>query len=1272
LQNLYFFVNLYKYASLSAFTGIATGSFIMPKIRFLFALISITFLTQTTAFAIYQGGKPKRESYKPTSLIVKFKDDRAPQVITGKAGKTTIGLKSAADLNSNYNVKKVSPLLLKKSNNTKANNFGSVYLLETAEGTDIEALRDAYAQLPEVEYAEINQIVEFHELPDDSLYQYQWSLSNSGQLHYHVLRNYGNYNDELVMLNGIDDADIDVGEVYQNPPDRTVTVVAAIIDTGVDMDHPDLAANIWINPGEIPDNGIDDDHNGYIDDVNGWDYAATLDPLDPGDNDPTDSYGHGTHCSGIIAGVTNNNIGIAGIADNCRIMGLKFDPLPLTSRIAAAIIYAADNGADVVNMSFGFNYRSDLIEDAIEYAHNKGLVLCASSGNDGTYNLVYPAGYETTITVGSSNDSDQVSTFSTYGDHIDLVAPGQSILSLRADKMDMYAGSYPYEPQVHIVDSFYYMASGTSMSCPHVAGAAAVMRSVSPGLDPDRIKQILIESADDIIDPFGVGWNLPGYDQYSGYGRVSLAQALQLIPRIRAKIMSPGINEIISGEFDITGIADGDEFAGYTLSYGPGEIPEQWTEIFSSADSVTENILATWNTSGLSGRYSLRLDVGEFNVSQISLFIANDTQAVIAGPTGGQTIANFATIEGDAFAPGFSHAVMEYKSDTVGAVWELIDTFSVPVFRGILGGWFVEDLDEGNYDIRLMVYSYDTLLAADTVSVTVQSIFSTDRAWKAEVDGYPTIIPTYCDFDNDGINEILVGTSSSIMAFNPDGTVKTDGMPVFPRNNYMMPIAIGNLDDDGIDDIVAVGYDPPKVYCYRSSGGNSESYLGIFPPIGNFYRTENEFPKLMLKDIDGDGRDEIHVFIYSGSLSETFLFESNGELINSFDYFSESLPLDLDGDGIDELYAVNSGFGLIRQIDYNSGLTIDSLLIDMNGSNFKCTGMAGYDIDNDDRHELIIHGYYDDFGYWIYAFEDGLNLMEGWPHDMGIDDYVVPTEPIFADIDNDNEAEYLTTFFDITSSYVLAWNLDGSSFLPSSPNGSFAITPEPSVLNMLLLADMNGDDSPDIVACADNDIFNSYEPQRIYAWDTQARLLDGFPLIVSPEPYTSDRFTPAIGDIDSDGFIDMIITTPDSFQVFVNFPGVTFDACTSPVPFWRYSRKMNNTAPLPSECNSTDVAESEDRLIPELFYLSPNHPNPFNPSTTIEYSIPQRTHVTLSIYNILGEKIKTLVDRTLTAGNYSAVWDGKNESGRAAASGIYLYQIRTAEFSESRKMLLVK
>lgn len=88
----------------------------------------------------------------------------------------------------------------------------------------------------------------------------------------------------------------------------------------------------------------------------------------------------------------------------------------MTSRIAAAIIYAADNGADVVNMSFGFNYRSDLIEDAIEYAHNKGLVLCASSGNDGTYNLVYPAGYETTITVGSSNDSDQVSTFSTYGD----------------------------------------------------------------------------------------------------------------------------------------------------------------------------------------------------------------------------------------------------------------------------------------------------------------------------------------------------------------------------------------------------------------------------------------------------------------------------------------------------------------------------------------------------------------------------------------------------------------------------------------------------------------------------------------------------------------------------------------------------------------------------------------------------------------------------------------------------------------------------------------
>lgn len=428
----------------------------------------------------------------------------------------------------------------------------------------------------------------------------------------------------------------------------------------------------------------------------------------------------------------------------------------------------------------------------------------------------------------------------------------------------------------------------------------------------------------------------------------------------------------------------------------------------------------------------------------------------------------------------------------------------------------------------------------------------------------------------------------------------------------------------------------------------------------------------MLKDIDNDGRDEIQVFIYNSTLPETFIFDSDGTLINHFDYFSEAVPLDLDGDNFDELYAVNRSYGLIRQIDIASGVTTDSFLVTIDGSNFNCIGMSGYDIDNDDIRELIVYGFYSDFGYFIYAFDGGLNIIDGWPHDMGIGSYIVPTEPVFGDIDSDGEAEYLTTFFDIATSYVLAWNLDGTPLLPSAPNGTIAIVPEPSVLNMLLLADMDGNGYPDIVACANNDIFNSYEPQRIYAWNNEGQALTGFPLITSVGAFTSDRFTPVIGDIDRDGNIDLIMTTPDSVQIFVNYPGVTYDECTAPVKFWRYNRKMNNSAPLPSECTPTAVDDAADNPIPEIFYLGQNYPNPFNPTTTIRFSLPYKTDVTVTVYDLLGRNIRTLIDNNLPAGNHSVVWDGRLENDAEAASGIYFYRIESDSFSESRKMLLLK
>jgi len=176
---------------------------------------------------------------------------------------------------------------------------------------------------------------------------------------------------------------------------------------------------------------------------------------------------------------------------------------------------------------------------------------------------------------------------------------------------------------------------------------------------------------------------------------------------------------------------------------------------------------------------------------------------------------------------------------------------------------------------------------------------------------------------------------------------------------------------------------------------------------------------------------------------------------------------------------------------------------------------------------------------------------------------------------------------------------------------------------------------------------------------------------VAPGASTSNRHTPSVGDINGDGYIDMIITTADNSLAFVNFPGQLFRECSSPVKHWRYNRRMNNIIPRPIQCDPTDISDDRQQL-PLAFGLSQNYPNPFNPATTIRFSLETKAHVRLSVYDILGRKITTLINEELPSGNHSITWNGKDYKGNEVASGIYFYRIETDSFSETRKMVLLK
>lgn len=260
-------------------------------------------------------------------------------------------------------------------------------------------------------------------------------------------------------------------------------IVVAVIDTGVDYTHEDLKNNIYTNTKEIADNGIDDDGNGFIDDVRGWDFNQH-------DNDPMDDNRHGTHCSGTIGGEGNNGIGVSGVNWKVRILPIKFLSASGSGSLADAvesIKYATKMGVNIMSNSWGGGGFSQTMFDAIKEAKTKGILFVAAAGNEGSNNdttPAYPATYnsENVISVAATDNRDQKASWSCYGQRtVHLAAPGVNVYST----VPMNKGKY---------DTF----SGTSMACPHVAGAAALLWSLNKEMTFADIKSRLMTTVDPV------------------------------------------------------------------------------------------------------------------------------------------------------------------------------------------------------------------------------------------------------------------------------------------------------------------------------------------------------------------------------------------------------------------------------------------------------------------------------------------------------------------------------------------------------------------------------------------------------------------------------------------------------------------------------------------------------------------------------------------------------------------------------------------------------
>ena len=465
----------------------------------------------------------------------------------------------------------------------------------------LEVVADSWEYDNSIIYAEPDYEITITEtIPNDSFFDSLWGMHNTGQ------------------TGGTPDADIDAPEAWEIFTGSSSVVIAGI-DTGIDYNHPDLAANMWQNPGEvggIP--GVDDDGNGYIDDIYGIDTFNN-------DSDPFDDDSHGTHTAGTFGAVGDNGIGVAGVNWDVEIMALKFLSGSGSGSTAGAIeaieymtMMKVDYGVNVVvsNNSWGGGAFSTALRDAIQASNDAGILFVASAGNSGLnadFSPSYPGAYDLDgiISVAATDHNDQIAGFSNYGlTSVDLGAPGVS--------------TYSTEP-----GNSYGFKSGTSMAAPHVAGAAAMLMAASPGISISEVKDILLSTSDPITALDGI--------TVSG-GRLNLANAL-------AEIGDEG--DFYAFEVEAL---DNLVLSTATPAGGPFEFVNDLDPVVELYDP-SGNLVASDDNSAADGRNALLAYAAPTAGTYTARVIANDSNGEyvlnISGATGG--LPSFEVLSSDPF-----------------------------------------------------------------------------------------------------------------------------------------------------------------------------------------------------------------------------------------------------------------------------------------------------------------------------------------------------------------------------------------------------------------------------------------------------------------------------------------------------------------------------------------------------------------------------------------------------------------------------------------------
>ncbi|HWR82417.1 MAG TPA: S8/S53 family peptidase [Candidatus Deferrimicrobium sp.] len=1204
------------------------------------------------------------------------------------SGKFIVKLKSNAKadllrkgLSGQNRLEKLSKLTVK--NHLKGSDtWQRFYTFSTSDATLTAAdVTAALGGAGNVEFVEPDYYLEFFGLPTDSSFSHQWYLYNRGQEYLGVVRVAGTYNDYVTLKTGSLDKDIRLISQYESPPSESTKVVVAIVDTGIDPTHPQLNGRLWRNPDEIPRNGVDDDHNGFVDDTLGYDVSGDiLNLFDPvGDNDPTDDYGHGTHIAGIVAANADGK-GVVGIAPWVELMAVKIRPNATSAVGAAGIMYAVNAGAQVINISWGTPFESTILREAIDFARLNGVLVCIAPGNTGDNTRFFPAAFDSTFVVGAGNSAGFVTDFSTFGAHIDIVAPGLDILSLRAAGTDMYADPRVGEPGIRIIDDLYYLSDGTSMATPMVVGAAALALSFRPDLTLPELEDMLLFGATDLIDPHNSGDTLIGPDTISGYGYLNIDASLDLLLHGGVYIVEPQRRNRYTTDFPVK-IAPVAGYQGsWVLEYSVGLGSEAWQYLAAGDSLPRDSVAFVFSDPAAQGFIRLRV-TDKFASSQITdvVYVTNN-KTVVTSPTSGGEVNYNVPIYGSVHGPQYDSMVILARPP-VGQLRRLFASTG-EFFDSLIFNWAVSGSDTGNFTINLMGY-FQSGVTRDTVSVRIKSAFA--LGWPRPLGGRSGMTAVSTDLNHDGIREVVVGTRNGLFLFHgPDGSTVRN-FPVLVGRDVRCVPAIYDVDRDGEDEIICTNDSGIYVINYDGSFAGGWPQLCFTGMIPYEYAYPNPVVvQLRQPDLSGSGVPDSGIIIIN-KIGQILAYRFNGDayffstgglfarldprLTESFGVGGSTSPFVtatslIDQNMFDVVATYTSpypytGLGVFQGANGQPKFD-DADPVVQNIRYVHGTALA--DLTGDLLPEIITSGYDSEGISRIWVKTLGADDVPGWPVALPEVSSWIASYPTAADLDLDGVPEVLSTFFEFDIGALYVFKADGSPYIVREGRPAGEVFVEPVALGTPVVANLLGDEHPEIIMRSGY-ILPGTGPERLHILDYAAEPVPGWPIVTPARPgrVFSSRYAPLVDDVDGDGLVEVALVS-DADELLVWNLDASSDQGKN---VGRFLMNNRNTNVLPVRI-PTGVSDGPP-LVPSGMALHQNYPNPFNATTTIRFTLPARSQVRLEVLNVLGQIVATVIDHALPEGRHEVEYDAAD-----LATGVYFYRLKVGGFVQTRKMVLIK